>query len=263
MLFIFDMDGVVWRGDEPVPYAADAVAALRGAGHTVRFLTNNSARTRGRFVSKLKMVGISAVEEEVATSSSACALYFVAQGWEGIPVYAIGRDGLREELAHIARCTFVEDDSEYAEAVVVGIDWDFTYEKLRVAQQHVLRGAHFLCTNRDPTFPVEGGRVVPGAGTIVAAVEVASGRTPINVGKPNAYSIHLLAGETGTPLSETVVIGDRLDTDIDAGLNAGARTLLVMTGVTTQGEVDALPPERRPEIVLPDLSHLPAEWTAV
>lgn len=263
MLFIFDMDGVLWRGNEPVPHAANAVAALRRAGHTIRFLTNNSARTRGKFVTKLALMGIPTTEDEVATSSSACALYFVAQGWKGIPVYVIGRDGIRDELTRVARCTLVEDDSEHAEAVVVGIDWDFTYEKMRVAQQHVLRGSHFLCTNRDPTFPVEGGRVVPGAGSLVAAVEAATGRTPFNIGKPNAYSVHLLAEMTGTPLDQTIVVGDRLDTDIDAGLAAGARTLLVMTGVTTPGELEDLPRDRQPELVLPDLSHLPADWTAV
>lgn len=262
MLFIFDMDGVLWRGTEPVPHAAAAVAALRRAGHTIRFLTNNSAPTRSKFISKLANMGIPAVEDEIATSSSACAQYFVAQGWTGATVYVIGRDGIRDELTRVARCRLIEDDSEQADAVVVGIDWTFTYDQMRLAQHHIRGGAHFVCTNRDPTYPVEGGRLVPGAGSLVASVETASGITPFNIGKPNAYSVLMLAELTGTPLDQTVVIGDRLDTDIDAGLAAGARTLLVLTGVTTQAEVDALPEECRPEIVIPDLSFLPAEWIA-
>ncbi|HEY3268141.1 MAG TPA: HAD-IIA family hydrolase [Armatimonadota bacterium] len=260
MLFIFDMDGVIWRGTEAVPHAAQAVAALRDSGHTVRFLTNNAARRRADYIPRMASVGITASVEEVVTSAVAVGLYFQEQGWQGASVYVIGQSGVRDELTQAARCRLVETDAEPADVVVVGIDWEFTYEMMRVAQQHIMNGAHFVCTNRDPTFPVEGGRFVPGAGSIVSAVEVASGCEPFNIGKPNPYSVQLLSRLTGIPLSETVVIGDRLDTDIDCGIAAGVRTLLVMTGVTTQSEVDALPPEKRPTWTLPNLACLPAGW---
>jgi 4-nitrophenyl phosphatase len=261
MLFIFDMDGVLYRGSEPVPYAADAISALRAAGQTVRFLTNNAARPRPKYIPLLHDLGISVTVEDVVTSAYATALHFNAQGWNGCSVYVVGEEGLRDELVGVAGCRLVESDDEPAAAVVVGVDRAFTYDKMRIAQQHLLAGAHFVCTNRDPTFPVENGRVVPGAGSVVAAVATAAGREPFNVGKPNAYSIELLARMTNHRLSDTIVIGDRLDTDIAAGMAAGAETVLVLTGVTTRCEADNLMPSNRPDLVLDDLSHLPEKWT--
>lgn len=261
MLFIFDMDGVLYRGSEPVPYAAQAIARLRAAGHTVRFLTNNAARPRPKYVPLLDHLGIPVTVEDVITSAYATALHFNAQGWNGCSVYVVGEDGVRDELVAVAGCRLLDSDAEKADAVVVGVDRKFTYDKMRIAQQHLLAGAHFICTNRDPTFPVENGRVVPGAGSVVAAVATAAGRDPFNIGKPNPYSIELLARLTDHDIKDTVVIGDRLDTDIAAGMAAGAETVLVLTGVTTKEEADALMPASRPDLTLPDLSHLPEKWT--
>lgn len=261
MLFIFDMDGVLYRGSEPVPYAAQAIARLRAAGHTVRFLTNNAARPRPKYIPLLDALGIPATMDDIVTSAYATALHFNANGWGGDTVYVIGEDGVRDELATVAGCRILDSDDEKADAVVVGVDRKFTYDKMRIAQQHLLAGAHFVCTNRDPTFPVENGRVVPGAGSVVAAVATAAGREPFNIGKPNPYSIELLARLTDHDVKDTVVIGDRLDTDISAGMAAGAETVLVLTGVTTQEDADNLMPASRPDWVLPDLSHLPEKWT--
>jgi 4-nitrophenyl phosphatase len=263
MLFIFDMDGVLYRGNEPVPYAAEAVARLRAAGHTVRFLTNNAARSRPNYIPLLDRMGIPVTVDDVITSAYATALHFNAQKWNGASVYVVGEEGVRNELVSVAGCRLVDTDEEQVDAVVVGVDRKFTYDKLRIAQQNILGGARFICTNRDPTFPVERGRVVPGAGSVVAAVATASGQEPFNVGKPNSYSIELLARMTNHALTDTVVIGDRLDTDIAAGMAAGADTLLVLTGVTTREEADSLMPSNTPDLILDDLSQLPDAWTTL
>jgi phosphoglycolate/pyridoxal phosphate phosphatase family enzyme len=261
MLFIFDMDGVLYRGSAPVPHAADAIHKLRRAGHSVCFLTNNARRTRPAYIPLLAGMGIEAGVDEVITSGYLAALYFLEQGWEGAGVYIVGEGGLVEEMRHTAHCHIIEGLEPQALCVVAGIDRQFTYEKMLVAQQHILGGAHWVATNRDPTFPVEGGKVVPGAGSIVAAISTACGREPLVVGKPNPYAVELTARRAGFPMSEVVVVGDRQDTDIDAGNAAGALTVMVLTGVTSPEEAAAIKPPHRADITIPDLSHLPREWT--
>lgn len=260
MLFIFDMDGVLYRGQEPILHAAWAVDALRTAGHTVRFLTNNSGRPRAHYIPKLADLGISCTMDEIVTSSHILARILVERGLKGSTVYPVGHDGLSGELVDTAGCRLVAGDGGRADIVAVGVDRDFTYEKMRIAQHHILRGAKFFSTNRDSTFPLEGGRLVPGAGSIVAAIATAASAEPENVGKPNPLGTELVARLAGIPLSETVVIGDRLDTDIEAGVAAGAKTVLVLTGVTSQAEGANAPPSQKADLIIPDLSFLPAEW---
>jgi len=260
MLFIFDMDGVLYRGKEPVPNAAWGVDALRKAGHTVRFLTNNSARPRSRYIPKLAGLDISCTMDEIITSSHILARLLVERGLEGASVYALGHDGLYEELSQTAGCRISGGESEPVDAVAVGIDRDFSYFKMRIAQFQIMHGAKFFCTNRDSTFPREGGTLVPGAGAVVAAVATASGVEPENVGKPNPLGVTLVAKLAGFPLEETIVVGDRLDTDIEAGVAAGVKSVLVLTGVTSAEEAVAAPPSQRADLIIPDMSFFPEEW---
>lgn len=260
MLFIFDMDGVLYRGKEPIPHAAWGVDALRSAGHTVRFLTNNSSRTRARYIPKLADLGIACSMDEIVTSSHILARLLVERGLKGSTVYALGHDGLRDELVDVAQCRLIAGDGARADVVAVGIDREFTYDKMRIAQHHLLFGAQFFSTNRDSTFPVEGGILVPGAGSIVAAVATASSKEPENVGKPNPLGTELVCRLCGIPPAETVVIGDRLDTDIEAGKAAGVKTVLVLTGVTTRAEGEAAPSHQKADLIIDDLSRLPEDW---
>jgi len=142
------------------------------------------------------------------------------------------------------------------EFVVVGIDRQFTYDKLLAAQQAILHGAHFIATNRDPIYPLEGGRVEPGSGSIVAAIATASGTEPEVIGKPNAAAVRLILNSVHANPRDAVMIGDRIDTDIACGKAAGIRTVLVLTGTTGSDAVGRLEPELRPDVVLNDLGGL-------
>jgi 4-nitrophenyl phosphatase len=260
MLFIFDMDGVLYRGKAPIPHAAEAIATLREAGHTVRFLTNNAWRPRAEYIPFLAGMDISCTMDEIITSAHLLARHFVDIGLGGRTVHVVGGEGLREELKTVAKCHLIVGEDPPADAVAVGIDREFTYDRMRIALLHIQRGARFFSTNRDATFPVEGGAIVPGAGSIVAAIATAASCEPLNIGKPNPLGTILVAKLAGVPISETVVIGDRLDTDIAAGVAAGVMTVMVLTGVNTRDEAMAAPPEQTPGIIIEDLSCLPKDW---
>jgi HAD superfamily hydrolase (TIGR01450 family) len=224
-LVIFDLDGVLYRGDEPIPGAAQAVSRIESSGAQVRYLTNNSTQTRASFAAKLTALGITAKPCQVFTSAAGAGRLL-----SGSSAFVIGEEGLRDELRQ-AGCEVVE--SGEAECVVVGACWGLTYAMLDDAQWRIRCGARYLATNLDSTFPVEGGRLRPGAGAIVAAVSAASGREPeIVVGKPEPTLVDLILAETKLSKAETLLVGDRMDTDIECARRAGVDSALVLTGVT-------------------------------
>lgn len=257
-LFIFDLDGVIYRGDSVLPFATDAVAALRRSGATVVFFTNNSTRTRESYSRKLGAMGIPAGPDEIMTSAYATALYFLENRLAGTTAYVIGEEGVVSELSRAGvRVVQGEQQNGHIDSVVVGLDREFSYRKLLAAQQAILAGARFIATNGDLTFPVEEGKVIPGGGSLVAAVQAATAATPLVIGKPENYAIDKILQITGASPEYTYMVGDRMDTDILAGRRMGLHTVLVLTGVSQAEDVESAPAEMRPEIVLPDLSRLP------
>lgn len=216
------------------------------------FLTNNSTRTRAQYAERLRRMGIECQEHEVITSGYATAEYLHSVAPDGARVLVIGEEGLKVEL-RLAGLSLSENGP--VEFVVVGMDRGFTYEKLRRAQQAILEGAEFIATNPDSTYPMEEG-LIPGAGSIVAAVEKASGRRPKVIGKPEPFMLELALRLSGARREESVVVGDRLDTDILAGNKVGMVTVLVLTGVTTEDEARRAKGELRPKFVIPDLRGL-------
>ena len=200
--YVFDLDGVMYLGETAIPHAAEAVRRLAGTGKQVYFLTNNSGRTRSDYQEKLARVnGLDVAEHQIYTSAYATALYLKAHGAAGRTVFVIGEAGLARELAELGGLVPVtvadsvpHTDIDY---VVVGIDKQFTYDKLRFAHAAITRGhAQFIATNRDSTFPMEDGEI-PGGGSLVAALATAAGREPITVGKPepHAYEAILQAAQ--------------------------------------------------------------------
>ena len=252
-LYIFDLDGTIYRGDQALPGAAETVAKLRAQGHAIRFLTNNSSITRAGIASKLNQLGVATEEGECYGTAPAAAEFVVNQGWR--TAFVVGQPTLAQELTN-SRVQVWNFDGEHfrpgatgnPDVVLVGICLGYTYEWMSEALQCLMQGSAFVATNRDATYPLGEGRIVPGAGAIVASLVACSGREPTVIGKPEPAMIQHLIAESGFDPSQVVVVGDRMDTEIEAGKRAGCRTWLVLTGVTHE-----LPPAQVGGSTLVDL----------
>lgn len=249
--WIIDLDGVLWRGERPLPGAADFLERLRGRGARFVLATNNAAASPASVIRRVRRLGARAQPAEVLTSALAAAAYLGGVLPARAPVYAIGEAPLRAALAQ--KGFRLVERADGAQAVVVGLDRRVNWRKLSEATLALRAGALFIGTNPDPTFPHERGQV-PGNGALLAALRAASGRDPTIIGKPEAYLFRSALDLLGTGPQETVVVGDRLDTDILGGQRAGLHTALVLTGVTRR---EALSPDSpSPDWVfdgLPDL----------
>jgi 4-nitrophenyl phosphatase len=190
------------------------------------------------------------------TPGYATALYLSENGLLPATAYVISDGGLQRELASAGVEVLDDDDQRPADYVVIGMDRGLSYAKLERAQQEILRGAKFIASNADPTYPVEGG-VMPGAGTVVSAVQTATGQEPVLIGKPKTYMIDQVLERAGVGRGEVLMIGDRLTTDIELAKRAGVTAALVLTGVTTRAEATRAPDHQRPDWILRDLGELP------
>ncbi|HRF59893.1 MAG TPA: HAD-IIA family hydrolase [Fimbriimonadaceae bacterium] len=235
-LVIFDLDGTLYRGSEPTPHAASALVRLREARIAVRAFTNNSGATAQDLSHKLTSMGLPFGEDEVLGTGMLAADLCLARGWS--EVLAIGEPGLHACLTEAG----VDSQSARPQAVIAGICRSLTYGLLDRGLQALVGDASFVATNRDATYPLEQGRIEPGAGAIVAALEACSGIEPYVLGKPSPDGVTALIRGAEVSPTETVVVGDRLDTDLAAAVHAGARGLLVLTGVTSSAPagIDAI-----------------------
>lgn len=231
--FLLDLDGTVYRGNQPIPGAVRFMEHLREQNIPYLFLTNNSSTTPDKVADCLSHMGIPAKSNEVYTTSMAIAAYLKAHVQPGARIYAIGEEGLLQELKQ-GGYRLTEDRPDY---VVVGIDRTFSYEKLAIAAKAIRDGARFLATNSDAALPTEHG-LAPGNGSLVAAIAVASGSQPIVVGKPEALIVDYALQHLGTTKSETLIVGDNLHTDILAGINSEVDSLLVLTGYSTRADLE-------------------------
>lgn len=249
---IIDLDGVLYRGDEPIEGAREFIALLQREGAPFLLLTNNSTRTPSQYVMKLAKMGITVRESDILTSAQAAALYMERIAPPGAPVYAIGEDGLRAALGE--RYTITDQGAEF---VVVGLDREFTYEKLRTAALLIRRGARFIATNPDKTLPTEEG-LIPGTGAIIAALEAATGVVPFVVGKPEPAIFDLALARMGVGKEGAAVIGDRLEIDVLGGRRAGLITILVLSGATSRQELESS--SIKPDLVFEDVRQLYEVW---
>jgi HAD superfamily hydrolase (TIGR01457 family) len=237
--FLFDLDGVLYRGDEPVAGAAETVETLRALGRRVAFVTNNSARTPEAVAQHLASLGVRAAVEEVQTSGLATADLLAARGVT--TAFVVGEEGLRTALSD-AGITLKDGDPPEADAVVVGWDRGVDYARLRTASLLVQGGALLIASNRDASFPAADGRAWPGAGAILAAIEVTTGVVAEVVGKPHPPVLRAALARAGG--GRPLVVGDRLDTDIAGANGLGWDSMLVLTGVSTRDDLtsaDAVP----------------------
>jgi len=249
--FLFDLDGVLYRGDRPIPGAADVVAALRRAGKRIAFVTNNSARTPEAVLEHLGSVGVAASIDEIETSALTTAAALAARGIRSALV--VGEEGLRSALAAAGIASV--DGADHPEAVVVGWDRALTYGSLTAASVAVQRGAALFASNDDASYPAPDGVRWPGAGAILAALEVATGSEAEVFGKPHAPILRAALERAGG--GRPLVIGDRVGTDIEGALRLGWDAALVLTGISTREDL------RRSGLsvtyVLDDLAGLVAE----
>ncbi|MCL5102670.1 MAG: HAD-IIA family hydrolase [Armatimonadetes bacterium] len=258
LTYVFDLDGVIYRGVEVQPCAREVVTTLRNQGHAVRFYTNNAANSRQDYASKLGNMGIPTPIEHIMTSSYATALYFVEKKATGKTVYRVGEHGMEVEFEAVGMHVIYDQEEPDAQIdfVVAGLDRDFHYRKLARAQDAIFAGARFIATNEDPTFPMEGGALLPGGGCMVAAIRTATGTEPFLIGKPMTYAYDKILELTGTPPERSIMVGDRLDTDIAVGNRAGAETVLVLTGVTSREQAEGAMGDQRPDRIINTLAEL-------
>jgi glycerol 3-phosphatase-2 len=230
---LFDLDGVLYRGAEAVPGAAGTVAAMRSLGKRIAFVTNNSSRTPDAIAQHLGSLGIDARADEVETSALATAALLRSRAVAS--AFIVGGEGLRTAVRS-AGVALVERGGERADAVVVGIDPSFTYADLVTGTWLVRGGAALIASNADATYPAADGLILPGAGAIVAALETSSGETAEVVGKPNGpIFLEALRRAGGT---RPLVVGDRLDSDIEGARRLGWDSALILTGISARSDVD-------------------------
>jgi len=254
---MFDLDGVIWRGQRPFPEAGPAVQWLGEQGISSYFLTNNSTRTRADYVGLLARAGITCTEDRIMTSAYATALYMAERGWKDKQALVIGENGLEEELKRAGMRVARPPEWRDAQAVVVGLTRSFDYEALFCAQQAILSGATFIASNRDGTYPTEEG-LLPGAGSIVAAVAAATHTEPTVVGKPQPYMVEKVLASANCSAEHAALVGDRLDTDIELARRLGIFAILVLTGVTTMEAARAAEGLCRPDAIIETLGELPS-----
>jgi 4-nitrophenyl phosphatase len=280
---IFDMDGVLYRGAQVMPYAREALDRLRKAKWEIFFATNNSTATRLDYVRRLQTLGLGGDLDHIVTSAYATAHYLERRVPKPKDVLVIGADGLREEIRAVGIAVrdagALPGSHPPAEAaadgvdpgamrrylvslelppapdtVVVGLDLHFTYAKLAEAQRAILAGAAFVCSNRDRAYPVER-RLLPGAGTIVGAIEVATGATALCIGKPEPFLFEEAIRRAGEK-DRVVVIGDSTDYDMVAAHRVGAAGVLITTGLTEKGALEKARGDAVPDRVIGSLEEL-------
>ena len=252
---ISDMDGVIYRGRDLIPGAQEFIDRLRAARAGLVFLTNNSEQTPLDLLRKLAALGIRGLtEQNFITSAMATAEFLVSQNPHGT-AYVIGGGGLSAELYKVGY-SITENNPDY---VVVGKTASFGFPMMRKAAQLIDGGAKFIGTNPDLVDPVEGG-TEPAAGALLASIEAATGMRPYIVGKPNSLMMIYARRMLGVPAEDCVMIGDRMDTDIVGGMEAGMQTCLVLSGVSTRSTIVRFP--YRPTFVYDSVADIePADIT--
>ena len=247
--FICDMDGVIYRGSSLLPGAAEFVSWLQSEGKEYLFLTNNSGKTPEELRAKLLRMGLDIPKERFYTSALATAAFLSKQS-PGCSAYVLGDPGLLNAL-YDAGISMNDVDPDY---VVVGEPRAYTLESLTRATNLVLKGARLIGANFDASGPVDEG-IAPACRALVSPIEIASGAKAYYCGKPNPLMMRTGLGILGCHSGEAVMVGDRMDTDVIAGMEAGMGTVLVLSGVTTEEEAARY--AYRPDVILPGVGEIP------
>ncbi len=225
---LFDLDGTVYAGEREIPGASDYIKYLGSRGIRCVYITNRSNRTAETVCRQLQGFGIPCSPDDVISTAHVAANYVGHKS-----AFVIGEESLVSALEEKG-ATITENSPEY---VVVSLDRKFNYEKLEKACALISRGSKFIATNTDPRLKMDD-RFVPGTGAIIAAVRTGTGKEPIVLGKPERIIIDMALEECGCSAEEALVIGDFLPTDIASGINAGLKTVLMLTGASTEADIE-------------------------
>lgn len=253
---ILDMDGVLWRGNTPMPGLAAFFATLRELEMGFVLATNNASKTAVQYTEKLAHFGVTVPPEAILTSALATADYVSHHHPPGSTAYVAGGLGLRHALQDKGYQLLTPDDvwaGATAAFIAVGFHPEITYRELAAGALLIQRGAQFIGSNPDSTFPSEVG-LLPGAGALIAFIATATGVTPTLIGKPGPIMFHEAMLRLGGTTDNTAMVGDRLGTDIVGGKAAGLHTILVLSGITQPTELETS--ELQPDYVLPDIAAL-------
>jgi HAD superfamily hydrolase (TIGR01450 family) len=262
---LIDLDGVVWIGREPVPGSVETLAALLAAGKRIVFVTNNPAKFPAAYAERLRGLGVEVGEEQIVTAGMVAARLAGDAAGPGGSVFVIGGAPLKQMVTAAGANLLEDEEGREAGVVVVSGHRDFDYAELLTAKRALDGGAALVATSHDPTMPMPGGEW-PGTGSILAAVETASGRRAEIAGKPERHLFEialaaLFRGSEPTDIAgkeprkpRVAMIGDRISSDIEGGRRAGLKTILVLSGTTTRAEAEAAEPP--PDHVVADLAAL-------
>jgi len=250
---ILDMDGVIWKGDAPVGDLPAIFKRIRERGLKFVFATNNGTKTPEDYQQKLANLGVIVDVSQVVTSALGIAFMLAQKFPGGTKVFVIGEDGIRVALEEKGFEVLSTEDAPQAKAVVMGIDRSINFQKVAEATLLVRAGIPFYTTNTDRTFPTPRGEI-PGSGSWLSVITSATGVEPIVAGKPLPYLMELSMERLGSSKEETLVVGDRLETDIAAGQAVGCETALVLSGVSSREQGEAWTPA--PTIIAESLADL-------
>lgn len=248
---IIDMDGVLYRGDQPMPRLCEFFTFLRERPIPFILATNNSTRTPREYVEKLAGMGVTVFPDEILVSGQATARFLAREYPKGTRVHVFGMPALKQAMTEEG---FILADED-VQLVVASMDRAVTYEKLKRATLLIRGGARFIATNLDPTNPSEEG-LLPGTGSMIAALATASETKPIAIGKPEPTMYQLAMEQMGACPQTTAAIGDRVDTDILGGKRAGLITICVLSGSSDRAEAEAV----ETDLIFDDIAHLLETW---
>ena len=252
-LYIFDMDGTIYLGGNVFPFAIKFINDLRANGKRVMFFTNNASHTDPFYMEKLTRLGFSPSRDEIMTSGDVTKVYLKRKR-AGKSVYLVGTDELVEDFKNDG-INIVSGDEESVDIVITSFDTSMTYKKMDDACRLVRNGAEYLSTHPDFNCPTETG-FIPDSGAIAAFVTASTGKTPTYFGKPYVETLDMICEATGLSKDDMCLFGDRLYTDIALGARNGVMSVLVLTGETTEKDVDNAAPGEQPTYVFGSLDDV-------
>jgi 4-nitrophenyl phosphatase len=254
---ILDMDGVLWRDHDPIGDLISIFERIRSLNLKFILATNNSTRTIEEYHEKIFRFGVKLEDWQVINSAEATGIFLRDQYPEGVTCYVVGQPSLKQTLASYG-VLVVDESHNQVKAVVASLDYALSYQKLKHASLLIQSGAKFIGTNPDVSVPAPEG-MLPGSGTVVGALELASGKKAQMIGKPQPLLYQMALKRLSLHPEQTLAVGDRLETDIVGAQNAGIHTALVLSGASSREQAERHQP--RPEIIIDDLSKLVELWT--